>query len=624
MCGIIGVTGSADALGIILEGLARLEYRGYDSAGVALVETAADGRSSIWRARAATSTTSLVTLAKLVDSAPPGARVGIGHTRWATHGAPTEHNAHPHLDCTGQLALVHNGIVENYRQLGAPLFSAGHVRTSETDTEVLAHLIESEMASGAGLAEAMRRCCKVVRGDFAVAAVHASEPDLIVAARRTSPLIVARAASIGLVASDVSALIGTAETLWQVEDDQVAAITPTEIVVTDLDGRFVTPRRLEVSWDVEAAQKGGYPDFMSKEMHEQPRALADTLLGRLHPATGSAGGVRTELEELLLSDEALLAIDRVVLVACGSSFHAAIVARHAIETWARVPTEVEIASEWRYRGPVVDGHTLVLAVSQSGESVDTFKAMAEGQRRGARTVALTNVVDSLMSREADGVLYTRAGPEIGVASTKCHSAQLLMLETFALHLARLRGTLSPGEIDEVAAALSAIPDKVAAALEREDDYTATALRYGEVHDFYFLGRGLGYPVALEGALKLKELAYVRAEAYAAGEMKHGPIALIEPGAVVVAIATRGSLRDKVLANIAEVRARGATVVSLADDGDAEVAEVSDAVLAVPPTEQMTVPIVSVVPLQLFAYAIARQRGNDVDRPRNLAKVVTVE
>jgi glucosamine--fructose-6-phosphate aminotransferase (isomerizing) len=428
----------------------------------------------------------------------------------------------------------------------------------------------------------------------------------------------------GLIASDVSALIGTAETLWQVEDDQVAEITPAEIVVTDLDGRRVTPRVLEVTWDVEAAQKGGYPDFMSKEIHEQPRALADTLLGRFHAREGSAIGESTELEELLLSDEALLAIDRVVLVACGSSFHAALVARYAIESWARVPTEVEIASEWRYRGPVVDGRTLVLAVSQSGESVDTFKAMAEGQRRGARTIALTNVVDSLMSREADGVLYTRAGPEIGVASTKCHSAQLVMLETFALHLARLRGTLAPEEIGRIARALTALPDKVAAALEREADYTATALRYADVHDFYFLGRNLGYPVALEGALKLKELAYVRAEAYAAGEMKHGPIALIEPGAVVVAIATRGSLREKVLANIAEVKARGATVVSLADEGDEEVAEVSDAVLTIPPTEQMTTPVVSVVPMQLFAYAIARQRGNDVDRPRNLAKVVTVE
>ncbi|HEV2360795.1 MAG TPA: glutamine--fructose-6-phosphate transaminase (isomerizing) [Acidimicrobiales bacterium] len=612
MCGIIGVTGTRDAQTILLEGLARLEYRGYDSAGVALTD-----EGVVWRARAATSTTSLVTLGKAVHELPEGLRCGIGHTRWATHGAPTEPNAHPHMDCTGQLALVHNGIVENYKEIGKPLYAEGHAHASETDTEALAHLIESEMATGVDLPEAVRRACRVIQGDFAIAAVHASTPDLIVAARRTSPLIIGRADGVGLLASDISALIGTSETVWQLEDDQVAVITPAETVVTDLDGELVIPAPIEVNWDLDAAQKGGYPDFMSKEIHEQPRALADTLLGRLH-------GMDTDLEELVLDDEALRNVRRVVLVACGSSLNAALVARNAIEAWARVPAEVEIASEFRYRSAVLDEGTLVVAISQSGESVDTFHALREGQRRGAHTVALTNVVDSLMAREADGVLYTRAGPEIGVASTKCHTAQLVLLQVFALHLARVRGTLSGEEIARLSAEISALPALVSLALDREGEYAAVAHRYADVHDFFFLGRNIGYPVALEGALKLKELAYVRAEAYAAGEMKHGPIALIEPGAVVVAMANRGPLWEKVMANIAEMKARGATIVSLCDEGDEETAAVSDAVLAVPPSGPVTGAVVSVVPLQVFAYAIATARGNDVDRPRNLAKVVTVE
>ncbi len=641
MCGIIGVTGSPDTLSILLDGLARLEYRGYDSAGVALTVP-----GGIWRARAATSTTSLATLGKAADSAPAGANCGIGHTRWATHGAPTEPNAHPHLDCSGQLALVHNGIVENYRELGGPLYEDTHARASETDTEVLAHLIEAEIDKGATLAEAMRRCCAGVRGDFAVAAVHAATPDVIVAARRTSPLIVGRSDGAAFIASDISALIGTADELWQVDDDQVVEITPTSMVVTDLEGNPVEALPISVEWDLDAAQKGGYPDFMSKEIHEQPRALSDTFLGRLRgvgdrgvgdrgvgdqkaagsssdPAT-EAGSVSIELEELRIDEELLRRINRVVLVACGSSYHAALVARHAIETWARIPAEVEIASEFRYRSPVLDERTLLVAVSQSGESVDTFHAMREGARLGARTLALTNVVDSLMARQADGVLYTRAGPEIGVASTKCHIVQLGLLEVFALHMARLRGTLPPAEIDRLATAFYEMPELVAETISHADDYGEVAARYSKVEDFYFIGRQIGYPVAMEGALKLKELAYVRAEAYAAGEMKHGPIALIEPGAVVVAIANRSPVYEKVLANIAEVKARGATIVALAEKGDVEVAELADAVMEIPSVPPMLAPMLAVLPLQLFAYDIASARGNDVDRPRNLAKVVTVE
>jgi glucosamine--fructose-6-phosphate aminotransferase (isomerizing) len=619
MCGIIGVTGSADPLSLLLEGLARLEYRGYDSAGVALA-----GGDAVWRARAATSTTSLTTLSEAVAGAPAGARTGIGHTRWATHGAPTEPNAHPHVDCTGRLALVHNGIVENYRELGDPLYRDGHVRSSETDTEVLAHLVEAEMATGAPLAEALRRCLRRVRGDFSIAAVHADEPEVIVAARRTSPLIVGIAGTTGVVASDPAALVGVTDELWQLDDDQVAEVRSGTIEVRDLEGTPVEPRPLEISWDVEAAQKGGYPDFMSKEMHEQPRAVADTLLGRLPHDGADAAATAFELEELALSPADLAAVERVVLVACGSSYHAALVGRNALESWAGVPAEVDIASEFRYRGAVLGERTLVVAVSQSGESVDTFHAMCEGSRLGARTVALTNVVDSLMAREADGVLYTRAGPEIGVASTKCHLAQLAMLDAFALHLARARGALPPAEIEARAAELAEVPDHVARMLERWQGYAALAERFVEVEDFYFLGRQSGWPVAMEGALKLKELAYVRAEAYAAGEMKHGPIALIEPGTVAVVVATPGPVREKVLANVAEVKARGATVVALAAEDDAEVAEAADAVLPVPATTPLVMPAVAVVPLQIFAYTIAARRGLDVDRPRNLAKVVTVE
>lgn len=631
MCGIIGVSGSSDPLSLLLEGLARLEYRGYDSAGVALSDEGA-----VWRTRAAVATSSLSSLAETVQAAPApaGVQTGIGHTRWATHGAPTEPNAHPHVDCTGKLALVHNGIIENYRELGDPLYSGGHSRASDTDTEVVAHLVEAEMASGAGdggaqagvgLAEALRRTCQRVRGAFAIAAVHADEPDLIVAARRTSPLIVGRSGETGFVGSDISALLGLADEIWQLEDDQVAEICRGRVVVTDLEGNPVEPLQLSVSWDAEAAQKDGFESFMSKEIHEQPNALAATLLGRF-PGAGGAGDASSQvaIEELALEPARLAEIDRVVLVACGSSYHASLVGRHCLETWARIPAEVDIASEFRYRDAVLDERTLVVAVSQSGESIDTYHAMTEGARLGAKTIALTNVVESLMARKADGVLYTRAGPEIGVASTKCHLAQLALLQTFALHMAALRGTLQPDEIAALADQLVDLPEQVAGVIAREDEFRRVAKEFVAVEDFFFLGRHIGYPIALEGALKLKELAYVRAEAYPAGEMKHGPIALIEPGAVVLAVALRGPMFEKVMANVAEARARGATILLLAEDGDDEAAEQADALMTVPPMPPLLAPDVAVIPLQIFAEEVATLRGHNVDRPRNLAKVVTVE
>jgi glucosamine--fructose-6-phosphate aminotransferase (isomerizing) len=626
MCGIIGVTGVDDPMRSLLDGLALLEYRGYDSAGVALVAEPDDGAGDLageqrphhlWRVRAAVRAQSIAELERAARASPP-ARAGIGHTRWATHGAPTEPNAHPHLDCTGRVAVVHNGIIENHRELAAKLDAAGHRRTSETDTEVVAHLVEDELRDGATLGDAVRCVAAELRGDFALAVVDTAEPTVIVATRRTSPLIVGRTDSVGVVASDIAAVLGTTRELYALADGEVAEVRPGRIAVVDAAGGPVEPEAIRVSWGVQAAQREGYEDFMSKEIHEQPRALADTLLGRLHP------GGETELEELAFTEDELGALERVVVIACGSSYHAGQIGRTAIEAWARVPATAEIASEFRYREPVLDDRTLVVAISQSGETVDTYHALREAKRRGARTLVVTNVVDSLMAREADGVIYTRAGPEIGVASTKCHLAQIALFQVFALHLARVRGTMSSDEVAGIGAGIARLPGLVAQALERSGAYTEVARRLAKVDDVFFLGRHVGYAIAQEGALKLKELAYVRAEAYAAGEMKHGPISLIDREAVAVVVATRGPLWEKLLANVEELRARGATVVAVADEGDEETARLADLVLEVPATDPLLSPAVSVVPLQILAYAVARARGNDVDRPRNLAKVVTVE
>jgi glucosamine--fructose-6-phosphate aminotransferase (isomerizing) len=613
MCGIVGATGSGDVLAIILEGLARLEYRGYDSAGAALV---ADG--AVWRARAATGTKSLVALRDAAGGAPAGATTGIGHTRWATHGPPNERNAHPHRDCSGRLAVVHNGIVENHLELGQALSAAGHRLETETDTEVLAHLVESELDRGAALPDAVRASLRRVRGAFALAVVHADFPDLIVAARRVSPLIVGRAADASLVASDIPALLGRTRELYSLGDDLVAEVRPGGVEATDLDGRPAALVPLRVDWDLEAAERGGWPDFMMKEIHEQPRAVADTLLGRLGPG-GELG-----LDEVRLAPEHLAAVDKVFVVACGSSYHAGLVAKYAVEHWARLPVEIDIASEFRYRDPVVDPSTLVVGISQSGETLDTLQAMRQAGSWGAKVLVVCNVVGSSMARQADAVLYTRAGPEIGVAATKTFLAQMVAMDVLALYLAQLRGTLGPEEAAEVYRCLGELPGHVEACLGRRAEVEELGRRFCEVRDFYFIGRHVGYPVALEGALKLKEISYLRAEGYPAGELKHGPIALIEEGAVVVAVATRTRLWEKMMANVAEVRARGATVVAVANEGDAETAAQADAVLWVPRVHPLLAPVVDVVPLQLFAHAIARRRGTDVDRPRNLAKTVTVE
>ncbi len=613
MCGIVGVTGSDAALPFLLDGLSRLEYRGYDSAGVALI----DG-TSVWVRRRAGK---LAELAGAVGDAP-WAKAGIGHTRWATHGGPTERNAHPHTDCRGALALIHNGIIENHVELGDELVSAGHELRSETDTEVLAHLIEAGMAAGDGLVGSVRAALGRVEGSFAIAVVHTDDPDLIVAARRSSPLVAGRADGVGLVASDIPALLAATREVYVLDDDQVVEVRPGTLRVTTLDGTEVSPVRRKVEFDVETAEKGGYPDFMLKEIHEQPRAVRETLRER-------ARGDRLVLDELELSDEELRAVDKVFIVGCGTSYHAGMVARYAIEHWSRLPTEIDIASEFRYRDPVLDAQSLIVGVSQSGESLDTMEAcrFARSATNKAKVLVVCNVVDSSMAREADAVLYTRAGPERGVAATKTHVAQIVAMELLALRLAEVRGVLYPDEVARHVEALHAIPSLINGVLAEADEIYDVAGRYVDVRDFFFLGRGVGYPVALEGALKLKEISYARAEAYPAGEMKHGPIALIEPGTVVVAVASRGRLHAKIMSNIDEMRARGATVVVVANEGDDAAAAHADGVLWVPgPPKggELFSPVLDVIALQLFAYAIAKARGCDVDQPRNLAKTVTVE
>jgi len=625
MCGIIGITTRSGpdeddrhVLDVLIEGLSRLEYRGYDSAGLALVgPEAGDG---MWMVRAANGTRSLDDLVKRTDDAPSHPSAGIGHTRWATHGRPSEANAHPHSDCTGRLALVHNGIIENHVELSDELIAGGHRLESETDTEVLAHLIESHLDAfpTGGLVGAVRAALARVRGAFSLAVVHDGDPDVIVAARRVSPLIMGVAEGAAFLASDIPAILGLTHDFFILDDDRVAELRPGSISVTDLEGRPVEPDPLHVDWDLEAAQKDGYDDFMSKEMHEQSKAVADTLLDRLLP-----DGTLV-LDEVHISNEEFRKINKVFMVACGSSYHAGLMAKYAIEHWARLPVEIDIASEFRYRNPVIDEHTLVIGVSQSGETIDTFQAVREAKELGAKVLVISNVVDSSMARDADAVLYTRAGPEIGVASTKTHLAQITALEILALYLAQARGTLSPADARGLLEAMGSLPDKVATAVSRSADVQAVAKRFWKSPSFIFLGRHVGYPVALEGALKLKEISYLRAEGFPAGELKHGPIALVEPGTVVVGVATRTPVWEKMMANITEVKSRGASVVLVANDGDDETARQADAVLWVPATEHLFAPIIDVVPLQLFAYSLARLHGLDVDRPRNLAKTVTVE
>ncbi len=607
MCGIVGYVGPDQALPVILEGLRRLEYRGYDSAGVALL----DGELAVVK-RAG----KLSQLEAALDAGEPGAgTVGMGHTRWATHGAPTDLNAHPHLDCRGRIAVIHNGIVENFVELRTGLEKRGHVLASETDTEVVAHLLEEKEGS---LPDRVRATVKELEGAYALVVLALDEPDVIVGVKVSSPLIVGLGEAENLLASDIPAVLPRTRRVLPLAEGQVAEVRANGVRVTDFDGNDVEVESFEVDWDVARAQKGGYADFMRKEIDEQPSAIRDTLVGRLNDRG------MLSLDELRIDPEILAEVDKVFVVACGTAYHSGLVAKYAIEHWTRIPVEIDIASEFRYRDPVLGPNTLTLAVSQSGETIDTLEAVRHAARQGSRVLAVTNTVASSLAREANATMYTHAGPEIGVAATKTFATQMVALHLVALYLAQVRGSMFPEEIAEVVDRLRELPDAVTRTLELDDRIRAIAEEIRDARDVLFIGRHTGYPAALEGALKLKEISYVHAEGYPGGELKHGPIALVEDGIPVVAVATECHVYPKMLSNIQEVRARGAFVIAVASEGDEDIGAYAEHVLFVPRVPELLAPVVVTPPLQLLAYHVAKLRGCDVDQPRNLAKSVTVE
>ncbi|MBM4132386.1 MAG: glutamine--fructose-6-phosphate transaminase (isomerizing) [Nitrospira sp.] len=609
MCGIVGYVGDQEAVPILLDGLRRLEYRGYDSAGVAVLhEGTIEVRRSVGK---------LINLEKaLADRAIHG-RTGIGHTRWATHGKPSEQNAHPHR--SDGCVLVHNGIIENYVALKQELQRDGHHFQSETDTEVVAHLIGRHMKRGANLVEAMRAATREIRGSYAIAALCEREPQTLVAARSGCPLVIGQCAGATLVASDVMAMLAHTRDVTYLEEGDVALMTPSQVSITDAAGAPVRRTVTRVSWDAAAAEKAGYAHFMLKEIYEQPQAIRDTMRGRYTFDTGEA-----DLPDIGLTDEQFAQIGRIWIVACGTSWHAGLVGKYLIEEMVRTPVLVDIGSEFRYRNPLVEKDDLFVTISQSGETADTLAAAREAKQRGARVVSIVNVVGSTLARESDGVLYTHCGPEIGVASTKAFTAQLAALYLLALHLARVRGVLNANDGRVWLERFVALPSLVEQILKRDGEIQAIAKRYYEKRNFLYLGRGINYPIALEGALKLKEISYIHAEGYAAGEMKHGPIALIDQDMPVVVLAPRDRLYEKTVSNLMEVKARNAPVIALVSEGERDLGNVADAVFTIPEVPALLTPILFTVALQLLAYHIAVLRGTDLDQPRNLAKSVTVE
>jgi glucosamine--fructose-6-phosphate aminotransferase (isomerizing) len=610
MCGIVGYVGSRPVVELLIPGLARLEYRGYDSAGVAIQQP--DSIAVIKQVGRIADLEHALSLSPL-----PEGHTGIGHTRWATHGAPNTINAHPHRDCSGSVIVVHNGIIENWADLRSQLIAGGHEFASDTDTEVVAHMLED--LPDVPLAEAVRDVMRRTDGALALVVMRASDPDLLVGARRGSPLVVGRGDGENFLASDIPAFLEHTRRMVVVDDDRVVEITKGGVSITDLDGTEVPLDEKVIEWDLEAAEKGGFSTFMEKEIHEQPRAIADTLRGRIR-----RDGL-VDLNELGLDPEQLRIVDKVYVVACGTSFHAAMMAKYAIERWVRLPVEIDIASEFRYRDPVLDANSLVIAISQSGETIDTMAAARYAKAQGCLLIGVTNVVDSALAREANAVLYTRAGPEIGVAATKTFTTQLVALQLLGLYLAQVKGSRDEGSLVHLAAAVRSLPTLVEEALEASPEIEGISQRFAHTRDVFFLGRSGDFPVAMEGALKLKEIAYLRAEGYAAGEMKHGPIALIEPGVLVVGVATDTHVRAKTISNMQEMKARGATIVMVVERGhEREVEGVADHVLTVPPGPDLICTVTAVVPLQLLAYHIAAAHDLDVDKPRNLAKTVTVE
>jgi glutamine---fructose-6-phosphate transaminase (isomerizing) len=621
MCGIVGYAGSpsdatsAQALDVVLEGLARLEYRGYDSAGVALLTD--QGLVTVKRSG------KLARLREALDEAPPPRSVtGIGHTRWATHGGPTDANAHPHVGGHGKLAVIHNGIIENFAVLKNQLLADGVDFTSQTDTEVAAHLLAKAYDAAGDLPSAMRAVARRLDGSFTLLAVHVDAPDVVVGARRNSPLVVGLGDGANYLGSDVAAFIGYTREAIELGQDQVVTITPTSVTITDVEGNPVEGKRFQVTWDAAAAEKGGYPSYMAKEIDEQPHAVADTLLGR----TGADGSL--VLDEMRIDEQVLRDVDKIVIIGCGTASYAGQVAKYAIEHWCRIPCEVDLSHEFRYRDPVVNGRTLVVAISQSGETMDTVMAIRHARELGARVLAVCNTYGSTIPRESDAVLYTHAGPEIAVASTKAFLAQITACYLLGLYLAQLRRSQTQEQIADTLHELQAMPDKIQKVLDGLDQVRTMARWMADTRSVLFLGRHVGFPVAMEGALKLKELAYIHAEGFAAGELKHGPIALIEAGQPVFVIVPSPSgdhtLHDKVVSNIQEINARGARTIVIAEEGDNDVVPFASEVIRVPAAPALLMPLVSVVPLQVFACELATAKGLDVDQPRNLAKSVTVE
>ncbi|MCA0330341.1 MAG: glutamine--fructose-6-phosphate transaminase (isomerizing) [Actinobacteria bacterium] len=616
MCGIVGYVGEKQALQVVVDGLRRLEYRGYDSAGVAVVSDGVlDTRKKAGK---------LANLETLLGSDPlPQSTIGIGHTRWATHGGPTDANAHPHVSEDGKVAVIHNGIIENFAELRAELTSAGVTLQSETDTEVVAHLLAAVLpTTGMDLAEAMRQVCRRLSGAFTLVAVHSDIPDVVVGARRNSPLVVGRGEGENFLASDVAAFIAHTRFATELGQDQVVELRRDSVVVTDFDGSPADVVEYEVTWDASAAEKGGYETFMAKEIAEQPKAVSDTLLGRV----GSDGLLK--LDEMRLTEAQLREVDKVVVIACGTAYHAGMVAKYALEHWTRIPCEVELASEFRYRDPVVGPRTLVVAISQSGETMDTIMALRYAREQGSKVLAICNTQGSTIPRESDAVLYTHAGPEVAVASTKAFLTQIVACYLVALYVAQVRGNKYGDEIAAIVRELADMPQKVDLVLDTTEEMKQLAQELKDARSVLFIGRHVGFPVALEGALKLKELAYMHAEGFAAGELKHGPIALLEPGLPVIVVAPspagRSVLHEKIVSNIQEVRARGARTIVIAEEGDEAVVAYADHIVRVPACPTLLQPLVSTVPLQVFAAAMAAAKGHDVDQPRNLAKSVTVE
>ncbi len=614
MCGIIGYIGPKDVVPVLIDGLRRLEYRGYDSAGVAVVQ---NGAVNLRR-----SAGKLSNLEEVIGHDPISGAYGVGHTRWATHGRPTEENAHPHRDCTGRIVVVHNGIIENYLDLKQELQRQGHVFVTETDTEIVAHLVEREMKDD-GLENAVRRALLLMRGLFALVLISADDPEKIVAVRNGPPIVVGLGEGEFFVASDIPAILSHTRDVVFLGDEEMAVITRTGVSFTDFFGRPVSAATQRVLWDPIMAEKAGYKHFMLKEIFEQPTAARETILGRVSQDTG-----RVFLEEMKITEAQLAATDRVTILACGTSWHAALVGKFMIERLARVPVEVDYGSEYRYRNPIVGDRTLAIVITQSGETADTLAALREARKDGARSIAVCNVVGSMATRETDGTVYTHAGPEIGVASTKAFTSQLVALYLLALRLGQARGALTPDQSRPHVDALVQLPLLLEQTLKLAPEVEEVAARFHNRTDFLYLGRGINYPIALEGALKLKEISYIHAEGYPAGEMKHGPIALIDERMPVVTIAPHDAVFEKMIGNMQEVKARGGSVIALTTRGDDKLKAIldpsRDVLLELPHTPELLTPIVMTIPLQLLAYDIAVRRGCDVDQPRNLAKSVTVE